>query len=260
MEVRSRATALLEAVPAGLRGTVVSAAELVRRRRIEAERPPLATGITALDEALGGGFPRGALIELVGRGSSGRLSAALAALAVVTTGGDIAAMVDRGGSLDPGDAAALGVDLRRLLWVCPERLPAAVTAAEELTAAGFPLVVLEAGVTPLTGRAPVAAWLRLARLARLRDAVVLVSAPYRLSGPAAEAVLRLAARRAVWRGRAVRVLAGIETRLSLDKARGGRPGRTAIHRWLLPDAALTDPDALPATVHSTVEEVSHAAG
>lgn len=260
METRRSTTSLLESVPAELRSTVVSAAELVRRRRLELERPPLATGLTTLDRALGGGLPRGTLVELVGRGSSGRLSAALATLAAVTSRGATAAMVDLGGSLDPEDAVRLGIVLPRLLWVHPGRLPEAVTAAEELLAAGFPLVVLDAGLPPVPGRPPTAAWLRLQRLARARGAVMLVSAPYRLSGPAAGIVLRLASRKALWRGHTVRVLAGLESRLQPLTSRSGRIGLAGCHCWLVPEAALTDPAALSVPKRTDIEETSHAAG
>ena len=249
---------ILASVPPELRGLLATGASL--RRPVEAplSRPPLTTGVPALDRALGGGLPRGALVELVGRASSGRFSAALAALAAVTAAGEPAALVDVGGSLDPGSAGRLGVRLDRLLWAVPRRLPEAVRAAEELLAAGFPLVVLEAGLPPLRGRAAPAAWLRLARLAGAHRAMVLLSSPWRLSGAAASAVLRLRFRRGVWRGGAVRVLAGVESGISVLRRRAGAPAAPGTHRWLLPDAALADPERLPAVAPGV--EAVHAAG
>jgi len=66
---------------------------------------------------LGGGFPRGSLVELCGRGSSGRTSLYLALLAQATGQQQACALVDVSDSLDPMSLAAAGVDLARLLWV-----------------------------------------------------------------------------------------------------------------------------------------------
>ncbi|MFT3916000.1 MAG: hypothetical protein QM704_18470 [Anaeromyxobacteraceae bacterium] len=80
-------------------------------------------GVEAVDAALGGGFRRGALTELSGGPASGKTAAALALLAALGPR-DLAAWVDAGwadgrGGLYPPAAAALGVDLGRLLLVRP---------------------------------------------------------------------------------------------------------------------------------------------
>ena len=80
-------------------------------------RPVAATGIAALDEVLHGGLPVGALSELVGPESSGRTSAALSCVARMTQAGKVCAWLDVSNALDPASAAAVGVDLERLLWV-----------------------------------------------------------------------------------------------------------------------------------------------
>ena len=54
----------------------------------------------------------------------------------------------------------------------------------------FPvLVAVDLGLPPVRGRAPLAAWLRVARNAAAHQAVVLVGSPYRLSGCAANVVV-----------------------------------------------------------------------
>ena len=73
------------------------------------------SGVTTLDAALGGGFPRGQLSELVGPRSSGRTSLLLRLLAAATTRGECVACVDALDMLDVESAAAAGVDLERLL-------------------------------------------------------------------------------------------------------------------------------------------------
>ncbi|MGD0913379.1 MAG: recombinase RecA [Terracidiphilus sp.] len=80
-------------------------------------RPVAATGIDALDEALHGGLPVGAITELIGPECSGRTSVALAFVAGMTQAGRVCAWLDVSNTLDPASAAAAGVDLRRLLWV-----------------------------------------------------------------------------------------------------------------------------------------------
>jgi len=75
------------------------------------------SGITELDVVLGGGLPRGSLVELCGLGSSGRTSLAMSLLAQATDRQEACAFVDVSDSLDPASLAAAGVDLARLLWV-----------------------------------------------------------------------------------------------------------------------------------------------
>ena len=75
------------------------------------------TGIREIDELLHGGFPIGALSEVVGPECSGRTSLALTFIANLTQAGKICAWVDVSDTLHPESAAALGVDLSRLLWI-----------------------------------------------------------------------------------------------------------------------------------------------
>ena len=88
-------------------------------------RPPaapelLSCGLAEVDAVLGGGLPLGAITELTGPSSSGRTTLVLSALAGVTRQGESCAYVDASDALDPLSASALGVDLRRLLWVRTE--------------------------------------------------------------------------------------------------------------------------------------------
>jgi recombination protein RecA len=73
------------------------------------------SGVGELDAVLGGGFPRGSLVELCGPASSGRTSLALSLLAQSTQ--EACAFVDVSDSLDPISLAAAGVELQRLLWI-----------------------------------------------------------------------------------------------------------------------------------------------
>lgn len=92
-------------------------------RRIE-RRPArrqgfLPCGRDEIDGLLpGGGFPRGALAELAGGPASGKTAVALSLFAALGRE-ELAAFVDGRGEMYPPAAAALGVDLARLLWVRP---------------------------------------------------------------------------------------------------------------------------------------------
>jgi recombination protein RecA len=85
------------------------------QRRIAAELQP--SGVSELDSLLGGGFPRGSLVELCGDASSGRTSLAFSLLAQATERQEACAFVDVSDSLDPMSLAAAGVELSRLLWI-----------------------------------------------------------------------------------------------------------------------------------------------
>jgi hypothetical protein len=94
-------------------------------------RPTAPTGIPVLDEALGGGLPVGAITEFAGPECSGRTSLALSFVASLTSTGHVCAWVDVSDTLHPESAAAIGVDLARLLWIrCSP-------AAQQLTLPGF---------------------------------------------------------------------------------------------------------------------------
>ena len=217
--------------PAGLAllsgpGAKLQLASALPSRQTAVSRLP--TGIDPLDRLISGGLPRGRLTELVGRRSSGRFSVVLAALASATSAGEAAALVDRGSSLDPQAAREAGVELERLLWARPRRVKEALAAAEMLLSTGFPLVAVDLGFPPLRGAAPEAAWVRLARAAEVECAALLLATPYRVSGFAAGAVVRMDDARFAWLGggAAPRLLAGVASRLSLERevrgsARGG---------------------------------------
>jgi len=100
----------------------------------------------------GGGFPRGALTELAGGPASGKTAVALALFAALGPE-TLAAYVDGRGELYPPAAAALGVDLARLLVVRPasaaggrhEPALAVLWAAEALLGSGaFAAVAVDA--------------------------------------------------------------------------------------------------------------------
>lgn len=80
-------------------------------------RPAVSTGIATVDDLLHGGLPLGAVTELVGSECSGRTTVALSFLAQITAKAKVCAWIDVSDTFHPESAAAVGVDLTRLLWV-----------------------------------------------------------------------------------------------------------------------------------------------
>jgi protein ImuA len=170
------------------------AAHLIPARQLERQeqQPRLTTGITALDELLGGGWRRGALCEIAGARGSGRTSVLLAALATALRQGHCAALVDSDGALDARAAGRSGVPLPRLLWVrCAQRDPAQALAAAKIVlgAGGFTLVAVDLG--DRMPRVPTASWIKLKRAAAEQHAILLVAAAQRIPGALGTAALAL---------------------------------------------------------------------
>ncbi len=224
--VESAASETLKELRRGLEGRIASrltsGAELIealeRRRRDEV----VPTTLTAIDNLLDGGLPRGKMTEIAGRGA--RFSIVTATLASATSIGEAAALIDVGDAFDPQIGEGAGIDLRRMLWVRPKTLKQAAAAAEMLVSTGFQLVIVDAGLPPLRGRVPDAGWVRLARAAEAHGTALLISAPYAVTGTTSEAMLRAEASHGRWNGS---LLTGVETILQLEKHRRKRPGQQA---------------------------------
>lgn len=86
--------------------------------KIDVETIP--TGSVSLDLALGGGIPKGRIIEIYGPESSGKTTLTLHAVAEVQKSGGTAAFIDAEHALDPAYAKRLGVDIEKLLVSQPD--------------------------------------------------------------------------------------------------------------------------------------------
>jgi hypothetical protein len=206
--------------------------DLLKAHRLQAEGPPLRgerrlsplpTGIVALDERLGGGFPRGQVSEVHGPASSGRTAVALAAAGHAVRRGALAAWIDPGDRFDPATAAEAGVDLARVLWLRRSAVGPAVSATGTVLGSGlFELVVLDlAGLPPSDpARLPHTTWLRLQRaVENMPGALLLLAATHVAHGPGGVS-LALASAQDVWTGRGPgRLLTGVTA-----SACNSRPG------------------------------------
>ncbi len=207
---------------------MTNAVELIRALETKRRDELLATTLAPFDALLGGGLPRGKVVELTGRRTAGRFSIVMAALAASTSLGEAAALIDLGDNFDPQIGEMTGIDLRRMLWIRPHTLKQAVMSVEMIAAAGFQTVILDAGSHPIRGRrVPDAAWVRLARAAEAHGTVMMIATPYALTGTASEA--HVAARRArpkwIGGGKSPRILAGIEVSVTLEKHRHNKSGK-----------------------------------
>src|SRR5665647_299810 len=90
------------------------------------------TGSLSLDIALGGGIPRGRVIEIYGPESSGKTTLTLHAIAEVQRAGGTAAFIDAEHALDPSYAKRIGVDIENLLLSQPDNGEQALEIVETL--------------------------------------------------------------------------------------------------------------------------------
>jgi recombination protein RecA len=106
--------------------------------------PPIPAGYPEIEEALGGGWPRGRVVEFFGSDGCGKTTVVLRSIAAAQRMGLGAALVDAEHAFDPRYAAGLGVDLGRLVVVRPEWGEQALEIACQLTASGaIDLVVVD---------------------------------------------------------------------------------------------------------------------
>jgi len=80
----------------------------------------ISSGSITLDIALGGGFPKGRIIEIYGPESSGKTTLALHAVAECQKAGGQAAFIDAEHALDPEYAKIIGVNIDDLLISQPD--------------------------------------------------------------------------------------------------------------------------------------------
>ena len=115
----------------------------------------ISTGALTLDLALGGGYPKGRVVEVYGPESSGKTTLTLHAIAEVQRNGGVAAFVDAEHALDPVYAASLGVDVENLLVSQPDTGEMALEIVDQLVrSAAVDLVVVDS-VAALTPRSEI---------------------------------------------------------------------------------------------------------
>ncbi len=191
-----------------------------------------ATGVARLDEALGGGLPRGQLSEIAGVRSSGRTALLLHLVAAATRRGEIAALVDTFDRLDVASAVAAEIDLDRLLWIRgagapPDRAVERALKALNLVlqAGGFGVVAIDlADASPAALRTiPFTTWLRVQRTIEGSDTACVIAGPQPLGRSAGGLTLMLEGR-----PRWSPFLTGLDLAVRVVSPRRQMDGRVAI--------------------------------
>ena len=122
------------------------------------ERVPvetISTGALSLDIALGGGIPKGRIIEIYGPESSGKTTLAIHILAEAQKGGDSVAFIDAEHAFDPTYFKNLGLDIDNLYMSQPDFGEQALEILETLVrSAAFGVIVVDS-VAALTPRAEI---------------------------------------------------------------------------------------------------------
>ncbi len=113
------------------------------------------TGSISLDLALGGGLPKGRIIEIYGPESSGKTTLALHAIAEIQKGGGTAAFVDAEHALDPSYAQKLGVKVENLLVSQPDNGEQALEITETLVRSNAVDLIVVDSVAALVPRAEI---------------------------------------------------------------------------------------------------------
>jgi recombination protein RecA len=113
------------------------------------------TGSLSLDIALGGGLPKGRVIEVYGPESSGKTTLTLHAIAEVQKGGGTAAFIDAEHALDPAYAKRIGVDTDNLLLSQPDNGEQALEITETLVRSNAVDIVVVDSVAALVPRAEI---------------------------------------------------------------------------------------------------------
>jgi recombination protein RecA len=104
--------------------------KLGENRKADVELLP--SGALSLDIALGGGYPKGRILEIYGPESSGKTTLTLHAIAEMQRQGGTAAFIDAEHALDPAYAKRLGVDTANLLVAQPDNGEQALEIVETL--------------------------------------------------------------------------------------------------------------------------------
>jgi recombination protein RecA len=115
----------------------------------------VSSGALSLDIALGGGYPKGRIVEIYGPESSGKTTLSLHAIAEMQKKGGTAAFVDAEHALDPAYARRLGVDTDNLLVAQPDNGEQALEIVETLVRSNAVDLVVVDSVAALVPQAEI---------------------------------------------------------------------------------------------------------
>jgi len=131
-------------------GTIIKLGE---SNSIDVEKIP--TGSISLDIALGGGLPKGRIIEIYGGESSGKTTLALHILAEVQKNNGIGVFIDAEHALDPAYARKIGVDVEELLVSQPDYGEQALEVTDMLVRSNVVDIIIIDSVAALVPKAEI---------------------------------------------------------------------------------------------------------
>lgn len=115
--------------------------------------PKRSSGSIKLDLALGGGYPIGRIIEILGPESSGKTTLCLHAIKETQEDGGLCAFIDAEHALDLGYAESLGVDVDSLLVSQPGTGEEALQILDKLVRTGKVSLIIVDSVAALVPKA-----------------------------------------------------------------------------------------------------------
>lgn len=115
----------------------------------------ISTGSVSLDLALGGGVPKGRIVEIYGPESSGKTTLTLHVIAEIQKNGGTAAFIDAEHALDPSYAKRIGVDTENLLLSQPDNGEQALEITETLVRSNAVDLIVVDSVAALVPRAEI---------------------------------------------------------------------------------------------------------
>ena len=127
--------------------------KLGEAKKVDVELLP--SGALSLDIALGGGYPKGRILEIYGPESSGKTTLTLHAIAEIQRQGGTAAFIDAEHALDPAYAKRLGVDTENLLVSQPDNGEQALEICETLVRSNAVDLIVVDSVAALTPQAEI---------------------------------------------------------------------------------------------------------
>lgn len=113
------------------------------------------SGSLILDKALGGGIPKGRIVEVYGPESSGKTTLTLHMIAEIQKNGGIAGFIDAEHALDPVYAENLGVDINNLYISQPDSGEQALEICETMVRSGALDIVVVDSVAALVPKAEI---------------------------------------------------------------------------------------------------------
>ena len=111
--------------------------------------PRISSGSISIDNAIGGGWPKGRVVEVYGPESSGKTTISLHAIAEAQRLGGVCAFIDAEHALDPTYARKLGVDTGKMLISQPDNGEQALEIVDTLTKSGCCDVIVVDSVASL---------------------------------------------------------------------------------------------------------------